>query len=155
MKTAQFLAAALACIVSSTGAEARDLPSGGLTMAEFAYWLKAGGAPVQVQTNDGRASVVSAANGQAFHVYFFDCKQDRCGTIQFSAGFDTKGRFNAGTINDWNRDNRWARAYVDKANNPWLEYDVDLTPGGSFELLKDQLDIWTGALWNFRKFGGL
>jgi len=151
----KMMAAAALCLLAG-GAQARDLPPGGLTMAEFAYWLKAVGAPAQIQTgNDGKQSLVSAANGQDFHVYFFDCKQDRCGTIQFSAGFDTKGRFSAAKINDWNRDNRWARAYVDKANNPWLEYDVDLTPGGSVELLKDELDIWTGALWNFRKFGGL
>ncbi len=33
------------------------------------------------------------------------------------------------------------RAYVDKVNDPWLEYDVDLTPGGSYELLKDEFGI--------------
>ena len=32
------------------------------------------------------------------------------------------------------------------------EYDVDLTPGGSYELLKDEFGIWQDSLGRFRKF---
>ena len=54
-------------------------------------------------------------------------------------------------MNDWNRDNRWARAYVDKVNDPWLEYDVDLTPGGTYEMLNDEFAIWRDTLGRFHK----
>ena len=57
-------------------------------------------------------------------------------------------------MNDWNMNKRWVRAYVDKENDPWVEYDVDLAPGGTYEGLKDQFGIWQDALSHFRKFIG-
>ena len=50
--------------------------------------------------------------------------------------------------------NRWASSYIDKENAPWIEYDVDLAPGGTYEGLKDQSGIWQDALNHFRKFIG-
>jgi hypothetical protein len=72
--------------------------------------------------------------------------------MQFAAGFDTKGAFNPVKMNDWNRDNRWTRAYIDKANDPWLEMDIDLTPGGTFELLNDEFATWRSSFVRFKKF---
>ncbi len=148
-------AAALAWMVSAGGAMARDLPEHGMTIDELASWLKDAGYSAIIQNeDDGSQSIYSSVDNQNFHIYVYDCKNGRCASIQFSSGFNTKGAFNAKKINDWVKQNRWARAYVDKSNDPWVEYDVDLAPGGTYEMLNDEFGIWQDSLKHFRKFIG-
>ena len=150
---ATILARAATLALLPGAAAARDLPAGGMTLDEIAAWLHDQGLTAEVQTADnGAKSIYSSIGGSNFHIYQYDCKEARCGSLQFSSGFDTKGAFNADKMNGWNRDNRSAHAYVDKVNDPWVEFDVDLTPGGSYELLNDELGIWHQSLDNFRKY---
>jgi len=146
---------AIALLLLPGVAVARDLPSGGLTLDEIMAWLQNDvHVPAAYDTSsDGTKNIKVSVDGGNFHIYTYDCKGgDRCGSLQFSAGYDTKGAWSPGPMNDWNRDNRWVHAYVDKVNDPWIEYDVDLTPGGTYELLGDELGIWRDSVSNFRKF---
>jgi Putative bacterial sensory transduction regulator len=144
-------AAALALCLSSTPAVARDIPDGGLTLEQVAAWLQAAGYKAEIQTEGGKRNIYSGAEGNAFHISQYDCKGDVCGSLQFWVGFDTKGAFSTDRINTWNRENRWLRAYVDKVNDPWLEMDVDLTPGGTYENLSDEFAIWRDGLRRFKQ----
>ena len=147
--------AALAFALCPIGAMAKDLPDGGLTIEEVASWLQNEGYKAEVtKSDDGTPEINSSSNGHDFHIYMYDCDQGRCASLQFWEGFDTKGAFNAEKMNDWNMTKRWARAYVDKENDPWVEYDVDLAPGGTYEGLKDQFGIWEDSLERFRKYIG-
>lgn len=85
----------------------------------------------------------------------FDCKDDRCGSFQFSVGFATHGKFDVSHMNDWNRDSRWCRGYFDNVNDPWIEYDIDLTPGGTYELLDDEFATYRNSVSRFVKQYGL
>jgi hypothetical protein len=144
---------ALAVIFCSQTAKAGDLPSSGMTLEELQTWLQGAGYSAQIETSSGgERNIHSAYDGVGFHIYQYDCKAGRCGSLQFAVGFNTKGAFSPVKMNDWNRDNRWARAYIDKTNDPWLEMDVDLTPGGTYELLNDEFATWRSAFSNFRKF---
>ena len=139
----------------SAPAAARDSPAEGMTVEDVVAWLQDAGLGATIETaDDGSKSVKSSTDGHMFHVYLFDCKEGHCGSLQLSAGFDTKGAFTPAKMNDWSRDKRWSRAYVDKVNDPWVEYDVDLTPGGTYELLDDELGIWRRELVEFAKFIG-
>jgi hypothetical protein len=145
--------AALALAVLPNAASAKAIPAGGVTIGEIQAWLQGEGYKAAVQkANDGSAYLASAADGQDFNIYFYDCKSGRCGSVQFSEGFNTKGAFNAAKMNQFNAGSRWVRAYVDKVNDPWVELDVDLTPGGSYELLDDEFAIWRERLAAFRKY---
>jgi len=147
--------AALAFALYASAAPAKDLPDKGLSIEQVASWLQNEGYKAEMQkSSDGTPNIASSSDGQTFHIYMYDCKDDVCASLQFSEGFDTKGTFTADKINDWNKNNRWARAYIDKENDPWVEYDVDLAPGGTYEGLKDQFGIWQDALSHFRKFIG-
>ena len=153
MRHAVALGAALIALSFGPDAQAKDLPQNGMTIQDIQNWLQDEGYRAQVQTaSDGTRSIYSSADGANFHIYQYDCKNGRCGSLQFSVGFNTKGAFNSDKMNAWNRDNRWVRAYVDKVNDPWLEYDVDLTPGGTYELLNDEFAIWRDSLGHFRKY---
>jgi hypothetical protein len=143
-------ALALALGISSA-ADAKDIPSGGVTWQDVTAWLQAAGYQAKLQGSGTGQNILSSADGSPFHIYLYDCKNGHCGSLQFSEGFDTKGAFNAAKMNDWNQHNRWGRAYVDKTNDPWIEMDCDLTPGGTYELLNDEFATWRMTLRNFRK----
>jgi hypothetical protein len=146
------LCVAVVLTLFASAASARDLPPGGMTIDEIVSWLQDGGYGAEIRTeSSGERNVYSSANGNNFHIYLYDCKAARCGSFQFSAGYDTKGTHNAAEMNTWNLNNRWVRAYVDQVNDPWVRYDIDLTPGGTYELLNDEFAIWRTALANFRK----
>jgi hypothetical protein len=150
-------AMALATLLAPGPASAKDLPDGGFTTADVVAWLQASGDQAQlVPAHDGIDTHVQAlVDGREFGVYMFDCKDDRCGSIEFSAGWPTHGTFDTSRMNKWNRENRWARGYFDTTNDPWVEMDVDLTPGGTYELLDDELGTWMTALKRFTDLYGL
>lgn len=150
------IATILALVLMTCAADAKPIPAGGLTIGDVVGWLQEAGYRAQIaHESSGKSYVQSATGGTDFGVYMFDCKKDRCGSIQFAAGFATHGKFDIHHMNDWNRDQRWARGYYDSVNDPWIEMDVDLTPGGSYELLNDELAIWDGMLGAFKTRYGL
>ena len=153
-RTMRHLIAAAAALALIPGAAlAKDLPAGGLTLEEIATWLQGEGYKAEIQTaDDGSRNIYSSSDGGNFHIDTYDCKEGRCGSLQFSVGFATKGASGAGPMNDWNRKNRWTHAYADDVNDPWLAYDVDLSPGGTYEMLDDQFGIWRDAVIRFRKY---
>ncbi len=145
-------ASALALLVMPVGTIAKSLPEGGMTADEVAAWLQSAGYRGQVvNETDGTKSITTSSSGTEFHIYLYDCKDKRCGSLEFSFGIDTKGAWTADKMNDWNRDNRWGTAYVDKEHDPWLNMNVDLTPGGSYELLDDEFTNWQTGLSDFCK----
>jgi hypothetical protein len=131
-----------------------DLPSVGLSADDVAKWLQDAGYKATIKTNDdGSLSVNSATDGTNFSVDMYDCHDKAtCTAIQFSVGFDTKGAWTAAKMNDYNSSKRWVRAYVDDKNDPWLEQDVDLIPGGTWEGLNDQFAVWRQMLGDFEKY---
>jgi len=153
MKLTVIACSALLLVGTGSGAFAKDIPTGGMTVAEIASWLQGAGYKAQIRTaKDGSQNIVSASDGTDFEIYPDDCKNKRCGTFEFSAAFDTKGTFTAQKINEWNKKTKWVRAYVDGVNDPWMEFDIDLTPGGTYELLNDQFAIWRDRLSKFQAF---
>lgn len=155
MKRSYFAgAAALAFCLVSSAAFARDLPENGLSVDDVVKWLQDAGYKAEVRTDkDGSQSVYSAADGTGFYVDFYDCKEKpQCASLQFSVGFDTDGKFSAAKMNQWNAENRWIRAYIDDKNDPWIDMDVDLSPGGTWEGLDDEFAVWRDMMVSFKKY---
>lgn len=140
-------------------AHGAPIPNEGVTMSEVRGWLEGQGyTPTEENSTDTSVAGVAATH-LLFHyqdvnvgVYLFDCKAGRCGSLQFASGWATHGKFDTSQMNHWNRTNRWCRGYFDADNDPWLEMDVDLTPGGSYELLNDNLATYRNAcIGEFKK----
>jgi hypothetical protein len=143
--------------VSIPLAQARDIPSDGVTLEDVKAWLQEQGNEATI-TNDGAGhTIVSSKLGETkFGVYMFDCNNaKRCGSIQFAAGWPTNGKIPVTKVNEWNRTKRWGRAYLDDSGGMWLESDVDLTPGGTYELLNDMFATWKKSVEGFRSFFSL
>lgn len=144
---------AAAMFIAVVPAQARDIPSRGFTLNDVVTWLQQEGYSAQiVDDTDGKQHVKSSYGGWTFGVYMFDCKDGYCGSMQFAAGFARHGTFDTSRMNEWNKLKRWARGYYDSSNDPWVEYDVDLTPGGTYELLDDEFATYRKMLDLFVEF---
>jgi len=104
----------------------------------------------------GDPKITSASGGTTFQIFFYNCTDHKeCATIQFHSGYDLDKAPSFELINEWSRGQRFARAYLDKENDPILEMDVDLDDGGlSPALFIDNMEFWTASLAKFEKHIG-
>jgi len=145
------IAAVLVLMLTSATASARDIPAAGLSIQDVISWLQTIGYTSEtVPDKDGTSHVRFYYNNVKVGVYMFDCKDGTCGSLQFSAGWATHGTFNTAGMNTWNRDKRWCRGYFDAENDPWVERDTDLVPGGTYELLADEFAIFRKCVDGFK-----
>lgn len=126
------------------------IPEGGFTIADIVAWLQSAGYVAKVVTGpSGEPHVESTTQGVTFNIFTGDCKGERCASLELAAGLAMNGKFDIAHINEWNSKNRWCRAYYDSVNDPWLEMDIDLWPGGTYESLNDQFAAWNATLGRF------
>lgn len=88
-------------------------------------------------------------------ILFMDCDsaQTNCKTIQFYAGYSVNEVFSTDRINEWNRDKRFARAYVDNSGDPVIEMDLDLDFGGLPRAnVVEAFNLWSSLLSSFSSF---
>lgn len=144
----RLLVAALAALPATAPAQVLGDPEVmGLLMQEH-------GLPVSHATHpDGTPELHSRVDGLQFRILFYACDPRPCETIQFTTGFDLERRMPAARINDWNRERRFGKAFVDAEGDPFVEMDVNMYGDGvgrrNFE---DTLDIWRQVLNDFRGY---
>lgn len=103
--------------------------------------------------NVGDPLLSTRIEGTNFDIYFYSCDDGPCQSIQFSAGFDLDNPMSAGKINEWNRDKRFGKAYLDDDGDPHIEYDVNVDLDGvGAKNFDDTIDLWRVVLADFRDF---
>lgn len=55
-------------------------------------------------------------------------------------------------VNDWNRDGRWSKAYIDGDGDWVLESDFDIEPGATEEQVKAWILLWMTRVEAFIEF---
>lgn len=158
-----WLASLAACALLAGQACAQGLPAGGLTAEEAADWIRGQGLPGEVlpdPTTPGDQIVRTSADGVNFDIYFYGCTSDapphhRCDSMQYAAGWDNSGGVDVERINQWNRENRFIRAYISRKGMVFGEMDIDITPGVNYSALNRSLDRWRSAIARFRSSLGL
>jgi hypothetical protein len=150
------LLAAAASLVLGGGAQARPINDKGMTLEEVSAWVKASGyEPKIAKTSDGESYVTTKTkDGINFDVDLYDCEAGRCRALQFTVSFDLKAPLAPGKANDWNRTKRYLRMYLDKDGDAVFQYDANVAPGGTFEALDDDLDVFIGFLPSIREHIG-
>lgn len=118
--------------------------------------LSASGYQAQLtKDNSGDPMIRSSSSGSGFLIYFYNCTSGAaCATVQFHASYDTttESAPSLETINKWNREQRFGRAYLDAQGDPAIEMDVDLDDGGmSQELFIDNLEFWVVVMARFEE----
>jgi len=104
----------------------------------------------------GDPMITSGVSGTTFQIFFYNCTNNRqCATVQFHSGYDLRNPVSLERLNEWNRSQRFGRAFLDKENDPILEMDVDLDDGGLSTLLFiDNIEFWGTILGNFERHIG-
>lgn len=134
---------------------ARPLPPGGITRQEAADWLSGKGYPASVHPDSNGLSIItSKISGVTFDIYFFGCEQDRCKGIQYAAGWSGVSAASIAKVNSWNTEYRYLRTYSRNGDVIFAEYDVDISPGGAWELLDKSLERFGEMLPEFKAYMG-
>jgi len=102
----------------------------------------------------GDPKISSRVSDTKFSVYFYGCENNQnCASIMFKAGYDLNDGITAMKINEWNRDKRFAKAYIDDEGDPFLEMDVNMALDGmGGENFADNLDWWRLLVEDFEDF---
>jgi Putative bacterial sensory transduction regulator len=101
------------------------------------------------EQNNGDPKITGKIEGVQYAVYFMNCTDNKeCEDLNFYAGFlDNKPTLEL--INEWNRDKRFGKAYLDSDNDAVIEFDVNLEHGVSKDNLDAAFEIWSLVLGQY------
>ncbi len=156
LKTTMMAAGAALALALATAAPAAaaPIPNGGVTVEDMVRFLQSKGYKAEIKTGSTGRYIASATAGVNFDVYFYDCVSSRCASVQFEAGFNLTNGITTAKINEWNRDKRYLKAYVDSGADPHVSMDANTSPARTYEGLADDFGVWTGTLPLFAQFIG-
>jgi len=140
-----------ACAFAAAPVAAADLPDGGMTASEVASWLRSNGYTAELSpdtTQPGFQIVKSHSDSVNWDVYFYSCESGRCAHIEYVVGWT--GTMDQSKITEWNHNHQFIRAYLDDKGEPFGEYDVDISPGGTYAMLDQSLKRWRQKLVEFK-----
>ena len=131
-------------------AEAQALP----TIAQIREYLIAQGLQVG-EIQSGELPYVQVRDGEhlAYVISFFSCEENRCGDLQFSAGFSNP-QVTLELVNRWNAERRFSKSYFEapSAGRPnaaaMIQQDTFLFNGGVAQIAP-ALSIWRSQLAQF------
>jgi len=110
---------------------------------------------------DGRIILAQDENPylEVFHsdlkalILFMNCDDNHknCKTLQYYMGFSDAEDVTLEMINQWNRERRFGRAYIDDVGDPVVEMDVDLDFNGiPRRNLVESFSVWMELMDAFR-----
>jgi len=127
-------AAALVATHSAAMAQAAADAGNGITAALAVKELVSMGYAAKIDQDESSDPRISTTvDGFQWSVYFYDCangslEQRVCASFQFYSGYTVRTGFPLETINKWNTEKRYARAYTyvqrDKTTNARVEIDA-------------------------------
>ena len=91
--------------------------------------LQKAGYKAKLSYEEGKPEIESSAAGATFYLYFQNCEAtEGCEDIMVQSAYDLdKDAVTLATINKFNKDNRWARVYLDDESDPVIESDLMFT----------------------------
>jgi len=127
------LAAAAALVVTASASRGEEA-SGAISAGVVAGQLQALGYAAKINSDkSGDPRVKATVDGFSWDIFFYDCasgalEQRGCASFQFYTGYTVPTDFPLQTINKWNTDKRFAKAYSyvkhDGKNDARIEVDV-------------------------------
>lgn len=127
----------------------------GITGPELVAILQEAGYKARLDKDeDGDPRVHTAMGGVNASVYFYDCEKDRCGSLQFLVGLGLEQGSTPAVVGRYNRDYRYASAYLDEESDPFLKFDFEVLHTRHAAHIASQLDIWEDLLADFLRETG-
>ncbi|MCP5144056.1 MAG: YbjN domain-containing protein [Gammaproteobacteria bacterium] len=102
----------------------------------------------------GDPLIRSSANGGDFTIYFYGCNEGKdCKAIQYSKGYDMADGMALERVNEWNKEHRFGKVYLDAEMDPYIEMDVNMDLGGvNRKNFEDTFDWWLVITREFEEF---
>lgn len=136
----------------------KPVPAGKVSVANprsIAAALQEIGYRAKVVFDDGNPYIDSAANGANFYLSLENCKEHKnCQDAMFRSTYakDAEKPVTLDTINSFNSDHRWVRAYLDKDGGPVLEQDLLFTEQQmDRKMFEEAVSIWEDLMEDFHK----
>lgn len=123
--------------------------------AIFAIAKAQGYAPEMLKQNGSAPSFRMNIDDTNSLVLFMNCDDSHanCKTLQFYLAYSVPDGVDAGRINDWNKEKRFSRAYIDGSGDPVLEMDLDLDFAGlPRENVAEAFSLWAALTGSFSSF---
>jgi hypothetical protein len=125
----------------------------GTNVDEIVNLARGYGAASSDTTSTGDPMISGKVNGVPYSIFFHNCTDGaNCEDVRFFAAFASKPTLE--TINEWNRDKRWGKAYLDADLDASLEWDVNLVHGVARANLDNSIAVWINVLDAFATFIG-
>jgi hypothetical protein len=116
--------------------------------------LQKAGYKAKLTYEEGKPEIESSAAGATFYLYFQNCEaKEGCEDIMVQSAYDVaKDAVSLETINKFNRDNRWARVYLDDEADPVIEFDLVFAGKQLDEdTFIESIKAWDDVLGRFHK----
>ena len=138
----------------AAGAAAAETGSG-ITGAEMAGILQDAGYRAKLSTDqDGDPRIETRMSGVNVFVIFYDCKHDRCGSLQFAVALDLEEGSTLQAMNRFNAEYRYTRARLDDEMDPSLHFDFEVLHTARTAHIVSQVDLWEDILGQFLRTTG-
>jgi len=147
MKLNAMLAGGALALALTMSAAAQNLT--GADVDEILNAARGYGAATLTTQSNGDPQITGKTEGITYQIYFRNCTDNKnCEDLNFYLGFlDVKPTLE--TINDWNLNKRFSRAYLDQDRDACVEMDLDLVKGVSADYLDSQVGLWTLVVGQF------
>ncbi|HVY51536.1 MAG TPA: YbjN domain-containing protein [Devosia sp.] len=117
--------------------------------------LSNAGYPGKLEKMDsGRSSISVQISGLKTYIDFYDCADDLtdCYTLLFNVSLDLKDGTTLAKANDWNSDQITGRVWLDKNNDPTLDFAVSTFDGFTPAVFEQNLKLWDKKIGDFKDF---
>ena len=135
------------------GASAQELVDGA-RVDDIVNLAKGYGSATLDRQENGDPLITGKIGGVLYNVYFQDCTANKdCKDLRFYAGF-TDNKQPMETINAWNCDTRFGKAFLDQDLDAVIEFDVTLEHGASRDNVDANFAHWSNMLGRFTTYIG-
>ena len=116
--------------------------AGAITPAGAEALLRELGADPQAKTRrDGVPYFEFVIDGRKTVLALYGCTPGPCAQALLHTGFKTDRKVDAQAINDWNREQRFVRAYLDRDGDPIVESDL-VVAGAQIATMREWIATW-------------
>jgi hypothetical protein len=137
---------------SSPAATSSADPVKRVTVEQLAKILQDAGYRAEIVQGSKNRYIRSGLAGRRIAIYMYDCKDQACGSYQFSAIFTKNDKYTPVFVNEWNKKRRYAKAYLDNDGDLNFEWDIDLDGGVTNDYLKTTILSFESYIGSFDKF---
>ena len=112
------------------------------------------GIPAQLSSDSvGDPLVEFRVNSDTQQIFFYDCTENQnCLALQFYSGYRLDNPVSLETVNSWNTDRRFVRAYRTDDGAARIEMDIATSKDGiSSRDFKDLYDLWVESVGLFEE----